>query len=130
MTTSCGRSLGAKGRFSRTVAALLLILPFCSCSRAETSKPKILTTSLPVYCFTANVAGDLAVVENLLSGNASVHDYQFTPQDSRKFARASLLVVNGLGLETWLDRVLKGSARRTTFFEAAEGLGERRIRAE
>src|SRR5688572_10807292 len=130
MRTSCSRSLGAKGCFSRTVAGLLLILPLCSCSRAETSKPKIVTTSLPVYCFTANVAGGLAVVENLLPGNASVHDYQFTPQDSRKLANPSLLVVNGLGLETWLERVLKGSARKTQIVEASEGLGARRIRAE
>ena len=130
MRTSCGRSVGARGRFSRTAAALLLILPLCSCSRAETAKPKIVTTSLPVYCFTANVAGDLAAVENLLPGNASVHDYQFTPQDARKLANASLLIVSGLGLETWLEPLLRSSARRTKVVEAAEGLGAQRIRTE
>jgi ABC-type Zn uptake system ZnuABC Zn-binding protein ZnuA len=52
------------------------------------------------------VAGDLAVVENLLPGTVSLHDYQLSPGDIRKISAADLIVVNGLGMEAFLDRAL------------------------
>src|SRR4051794_34911508 len=79
-------------------------------------KLRVLTTFLPIYCFTANVAGEIAEVENLLPGNVSPHDYQFSRKDLEKLDRADLMVVNGLGLESWLGRLLKstGNAKKTT----------------
>jgi zinc transport system substrate-binding protein len=88
-------------------------------------RPKIITTSLPVYCFTANVAGEFAAVENLLPGSASPHDYQFSPQDVRKLSDARLIIANGLGLEEWMARVLHGQKAR--LIEASAGLGAERI---
>ena len=55
-----------------TTAALLT-----ECRAAE-RRLKVLTTFFPVYCFTVNVVGDFADVQNLLSGGSSLHDYQFS----------------------------------------------------
>src|ERR1051325_5920363 len=76
---------------------------------AGASKLKVLTSFLPVYCFTANVAGDLAEVENLLPANVEPHDYQFSRKDLQKLTRADLIVLNGLGLETWLQQAVRNS---------------------
>src|SRR5437763_12392815 len=76
---------------------------------AEGHRLRVLTSFLPIYCFTANVAGDLAEVDNLLPANVEPHDYQFSRKDVQKVAHADLIVVNGLGLERWLDNVLLDS---------------------
>src|SRR5262249_45637990 len=83
-----------------------------------------LTTILPIYCFTANVAGDLAEVSNLLPPGVGPHDYQLSPKDRRKLSEADLIVRNGLQLEAWLDPLLRSDSRlrSKTVAEAAAGL--------
>jgi len=66
----------------------------------------ILTTIPPLYSFTKNIAGDIANVENLLPNGAGPHDYAFGPADIKKVTKARIIIKNGLGLETWLDRLL------------------------
>jgi len=70
----------------------------------------ILTTIPPLYSFTKNIAGDIANVENLLPNGAEPHDYSFGPSDIKKISRAQIIIKNGLGLETWLDRLLASAA--------------------
>src|SRR6266851_3770470 len=96
---------------------------------AEGHKLKVLTTFLPVYCFTANVAGNLAEVENLLSANIEPHDYQFSRKDLHRLAQADLIVINGLGLERWLEKAFQNSAptRRNSVVEIFAGLEDELI---
>ena len=100
---------------------LLLFLGSGNLSARE--KLKVLTSFLPLYSFTAQVAGDLAQVDNLLPPNASPHDYQFSPRDLRKLSRADLIVVSGAGLEGWLQRAFRttGGDKRPSL-KAAAGL--------
>ncbi len=72
---------------------------------------RVVTTIRPLYAFTAQVAGSAAEVENLLPPGVGPHDYAFTPSDAVRLHRADVLVINGLGLETWLEGLL-GAARR------------------
>ncbi|MDB6066401.1 MAG: Periplasmic solute binding protein [Pedosphaera sp.] len=108
----------------RFILALTVLL-FCGQAKvvhAEQHKLRVLTSFLPVYSLTANVAGDLAEVENLLPPNADPHDFQFSPREMKKLKSADILVVNGLGLEAWLDRVIKSPERPKTVVELAAGL--------
>jgi zinc transport system substrate-binding protein len=70
---------------------------------------RIVTTFLPAYCAAANVGGKAAQVENLLPGTVNLHDYQLTPGDVRKLSSADVIVINGLGMEGFLDRALANS---------------------
>jgi len=82
----------------------------------------VVTTLPPIYCLTANVAGNLARVDNLLPPGAAAHDFQFTFAERRKLEHADLVIANGLGLEPWLDKVLdKPGPRRVV--RCAAGLG-------
>jgi len=65
------------------------------------------------------VAGDLAQVDNLLPPGASAHDFQFTLAERRKLDQADLIIANGLGLESWLDKVLEKSGSRRVVRGAA-----------
>jgi len=92
------------------LAGLLLCSPALEVM-ADGQKLKVLTSFAPIYCLVANVAGDLAQIDNLLPGNAEPHDYQFSRKDLQRVSHADLIVLNGLGLETWLQKVLTSSAR-------------------
>src|SRR5262245_6030536 len=102
---------------------LLIGLAFCcfEAPGAERQKLRVLTSFLPVYCFTANVAGDLAIVENLLAANVEPHDYQFSRKDLQKLSRADLIVVNGLGVEGWLTRTIHDSTAHPQVVEISAG---------
>ena len=106
-----------------TAAAFLSILASFP-AQCAAPKLKALTTILPLYCFAANVVGTLADVENLLPGNVGPHDFQFSARDLQKISEADLIIVNGLGLEAWLDKPLQtlAKARKVALVEASEGL--------
>src|SRR5690349_17932379 len=91
---------------------------------------RIVSTFLPGYCVAANVAGNLAQVENLLPGTVSLHDYQLTPADLRKIASADVIVVNGLGMESFLDKAIANTGPETAgkIVRLSDGLEEQLIR--
>lgn len=65
---------------------------------ADKAGPKVVVSFAPLYCFALNVAGDDAVVRNLLAGGGP-HHFNPTDRDARLLRRADLFLVNGLGLE-------------------------------
>lgn len=69
------------------------------------TKLKVLTTIAPLYCFTKNIAGDFADVENLLSSGAGPHEYSFSPADVKKITEAQVIMKNGVNLDVWLDKL-------------------------
>ena len=95
------------------------------------SRPRLVTSFLPLYCWAANVAGTNAVVENLLPPRAEPHDYAFTVGDAHKLAAANLIIVNGLGLEGWLPKFLQSSpSARDRVVNVSTGLEAQLISGE
>lgn len=84
------------------IVLILIGLTVSFLSGAE--KIKVLTTFSPIYCFTKNVAGNLAEVNNLLPENVGPHDYMMRPQDAKKISVADVIVFNGLGLEEFWNK--------------------------
>jgi zinc/manganese transport system substrate-binding protein len=106
-----------------TITFWLILASLTTAARAEgRSQIKVLTTFLPVYCFAANVAGSLAEVENLLPPGADPHDFQFTAREMKKLGTADVLVMNGLHLESWMDRIIHSPDGPKRIVEAASGL--------
>lgn len=89
--------------------------PGPSCPAAEPAgterKVRVLTTLPPLYSWTAQVAGDLAQVENLLPGDVGPHDFQFRPRDLEKLRQADLIIANGLGIEAWMEDAIRHNAK-------------------
>jgi zinc/manganese transport system substrate-binding protein len=113
----------AIGKTTFRLLALLLVAGFsCAAPGGEARNIKVVTSFLPVWCFTVNVAGDLAEVENLLPPGTEPHDFQFSPREMRKLNAADLVIINGLQLESWLDKPIHSAERPTTVVEAAAGL--------
>jgi zinc/manganese transport system substrate-binding protein len=72
--------------------------------------------------FVKNVGGDRVDVTTLVGPDGDVHVYAPSPVDARKVAEAKLLVVNGLGLEGWLPRLLQASGGKATLITATRGV--------
>src|SRR6185503_13090333 len=114
---------------SLSLSTVLVSLVAFSAAANESNRLKVLTSFLPIYCFAASVAGEWADVENLLPANVEPHDYQLSRKDVQKINSAGLIIINGLGLETWLDKVLRHSAltKARPIVESSAGLKDQLI---
>ena len=72
--------------------------------------------------FAKNVGGDRVKVTTLVGPDGDVHVYTPAPADARKIADAKLLVINGLGLEGWLPRLLQASGSKAPILTATSGI--------
>ncbi len=72
--------------------------------------------------FVKNVGGERVNVETLVGPDGDVHVYEPAPTDAKKIADAKLLVINGLGLEGWLPRLLQASGGKAPIVVATRGI--------
>src|SRR5215213_542288 len=77
--------------------------------------------------FVRNVGGDRVSVTNLVGPEGDVHVYSPAPADVRKIADAKLLVINGLGLEGWLPRLLQASGSKAPIVITTNGIATIRV---
>ena len=80
--------------------------------KSSGQKLQVVTTILTSTLFTKAVAGDCAQVSSLLPVGADSHAYQARPQDVASLGKAQVLVINGLGMESFLEPVLKGAENK------------------
>lgn len=121
----------------KRLTALVLILGVMSiavlagCSGADKNKDKaqdstytIVTSFYPMYVFTKNVIGDLPNVElvNMTEPQTGcLHDYQLMPADLKTLEKADAFVINGAGMEAFMDKVIKQRSDLKVI-EAAKGI--------
>jgi zinc/manganese transport system substrate-binding protein len=74
-----------------------------------------------------NVGGDRADVTTLVGPDGDVHVYTPAPADAKKIADAKLLVINGLGLEGWLPRLLQASGGEAPILVATKGIAPLKV---
>ena len=72
--------------------------------------------------FVRNVGGDRVDVTTLVGANSDAHVYVPAPADAKKVAEAKLVVVNGLGFEGWLSRLLKSAGGKASVVTATSGI--------
>jgi ABC-type Zn uptake system ZnuABC Zn-binding protein ZnuA len=94
------------------LAALALAVLLAACSNIGPStapsdgRLRVVTTSSVFADLVANAGGDRVTVTSLVPRGADVHTYQASPQDLRSAASADLFVMNGLGLDDWLEKTI------------------------
>ncbi len=78
--------------------------------KADDNKFHIVTSFYPVYIATLNVTDGIEGVEvtNMTeNSNGCLHDYQLTAKDMRKLEHADVFIINGAGMETFMEAVLE-----------------------
>jgi zinc/manganese transport system substrate-binding protein len=79
---------------------------------------------------TRNVGGDRIEVTALVGPNGDAHVYQPKPADAKQLGAARLILVNGLGLEGWIDRLIKASGTTAPVIVAAKGITLQKMHEE
>src|SRR5277367_2325660 len=77
--------------------------------------------------FVKNVGGDRVDVTTLVGPDGDVHVYTPAPSDAKKIADARLVIINGLGLEGWLPRLLQSSGSKAPITIATKGIAPLRL---
>jgi zinc/manganese transport system substrate-binding protein len=72
--------------------------------------------------FARNVGGDRVSVTTLVGPNGDVHVYTPAPADAKKIADARLVIINGLGLEGWLPRLVQSAGSKAPIVIATKGI--------
>ena len=68
------------------------------------------------------VGGDAVEVTSLVGPGGDAHVFQPSPADARAVAQTDLMVVNGLGFEGWIDRLITASGYSGPVVVASEGV--------
>ncbi|MEK9282768.1 metal ABC transporter substrate-binding protein [Bradyrhizobium sp. ISRA442] len=109
------------------VAAAWAILP--ASAQQDATKLEVVATFSILGDFARNVGGDRVDVTTLVGPNGDVHVYTPTTADAEAIRKARLVIVNGLGLEGWLPRLVKSSGGNATTVVATHGIVPRKVAA-
>ncbi len=116
------------------LAGLATLLGFVGCHSSSTAevwgppgKKRVLASVVPIYCMAANVGGDDVDVRCLLTSHGP-HDYQSSPHDARLLGGADLFIINGFGLEDFLNTLIRSAgSSRLVVSHAADKIPKDRI---
>ena len=119
-------------RVSRRLALMLAacLLPSGLALATEPGKLPVVATTSVLADFVAVTGGDRVEVKSLVGPNGDAHVYAPTPADAKSLAGAKLVVVNGLGLEGWIDRLIKASGTHAPVTIATKGVEPRQMDGE
>lgn len=98
-------------------------------AQAPGKLPVVATFSI-LADFARNVGGERIEVTDLAGPNGDTHIYQPKPSDAKELGAARLILVNGLGLEGWIDRLIKASGAKAPVIVATKGISPQQMREE
>ena len=94
-----------------SLALIVLTFALSGCgSEKKNENLKIVTSFYPIYLDALNITRGISGVEvvNLTPPQTGcLHDYQLTPEDMKTLETADIFIVNGLGMESFLDKVIE-----------------------
>ncbi len=85
----------------------------------------VLCTTVPVTLLAKAVidgVGGYKVTTMLPAAIGCPHDYALTPQDMRKLAKADVIIINGLGMEDFLDGAIPRVNRKALVVDSSKGV--------
>lgn len=109
--------------FSRALFAVALVAgPACVPSAGAAEKLKVVASFSILGDMTARVGGDLIELTTLVGPGGDAHVFEPRPTDAETVAGAQLMIVNGLGFEGWLERLVEASGSKARIVVATEGV--------
>src|SRR6516225_11414795 len=107
----------------RCLAALCFIFAWSArCVWAAEPRVRVLVSFSILEDIAREVGGGDAVVTSLVGRNTNEHVFEPSPDQVRLLAQAQLFIVNGLGLEGWLTRLVEAARYRGPMVIATEGI--------
>jgi zinc/manganese transport system substrate-binding protein len=104
-------------RFLLLVASLLITSPLHAAERLN-----VVASFSILADFVRTVGGDKVNLTTLVGPDSDVHVYTPAPGDAKRVAEAKLVIVNGLGLEGWLPRLVQSAGSKAQVITASAGI--------
>jgi zinc/manganese transport system substrate-binding protein len=112
------------------LAAVALTAALTASPTLAQTKVKAVATISILGDLTKNVGGDRVDVVTLVGPGGDAHVYSPTPTDVSKLNDARIVIVNGLGLEGWMARLVKASGSKALTVTATRGVKPRKMEDE
>ncbi len=105
-------------KFTKLIILILICGLFSGCNaskklsyKTDTDKNLVIVTSFyPVYISTINVTKnipDINIINMTKPQTGCLHDYALTTNDLKTLEKAKIFVINGAGMESFIDKVIK-----------------------
>ncbi len=107
------------------LAASLALAPISAAwaqATGDGDRLKVVTSFSILRDWVRIVGGDRVDVTTLVGPGADAHVYVPTPADAKVLGAAKLIVVNGLGFEGWMERLVQASATKAPVVTASAGV--------
>jgi zinc transport system substrate-binding protein len=123
-------------RLTLVIVSIIMVISLSSCgkNRAENTtenthnasntaqKIKIMVSFNPLKEFAEAVGGDKIEVKIMVPPKVEAHDFEPTAKDIAELSNSKIFVYNGLGMESWVDKVLQAANNKNlTIVEASKG---------
>ncbi|MGO9238345.1 MAG: metal ABC transporter substrate-binding protein [Methylocella sp.] len=120
-------------RFRYVITLFLAFMSMAGAGPAKAQAPEklpVVATFSILADFARNVGGERTEVTALVGPNGDTHVYQPKPADAKELGAAKLILVNGLGLEGWIDRLIKASGAKAPVIVTTKGISPQQMREE
>ena len=115
-------------RVVATAGAIAAALTLASCSgtaakgESDDGKLQVVATTTQLQDFASEVGGDDIDLTGLLVPGGSAHHFDPTPADLLALGKADVLIVNGAGLESFIDSAVEASGFKGEIVTASDGI--------
>ncbi len=97
-------------------------LPGLALAQTSPAKLNVVASFTILADFAKVIAGERAIVKSLVGPDSDAHVYRATPADARLVKDAQLVIVNGLGFEGFMTRLIKSSGTKAAIVTATTGV--------
>ncbi len=111
--------------------AVIMIISFTACGKVTVNtdpehnqETLIVTSFYPMYIFTRNITDGVKgvrVVNMTEPQTGCLHDYQLVPADIKVLEKADIFVINGAGMESFLEKIIS-QLPKLTIIEGAKDM--------
>ncbi|GAC1340940.1 MAG: metal ABC transporter substrate-binding protein [Beijerinckiaceae bacterium] len=106
---------------------LCLLVALCAfnasnCPSIAAEKLKAVASFSILADLAQQVGGDRVDVTPIVGPDGDAHVFQPSPLDAKAVADAQIVIVNGLGLEGWMDRLIQASGTKAPVVVATKGV--------
>lgn len=89
----------------------------------DSGRLKVTTSFYAMYDFALKIGGDKISLHNLVPAGTEPHDWEPSPEDIVGLEKAEVFIYNGVGMETWADKILESLENKALIVvETTEGL--------
>lgn len=119
-------------KFIAVLVISLICFVFVGCStnkdtasiKEEKDKITVVTSFYPIYLATINITKGIDGIEvkNMTKPQTGcLHDYQLTPEDLKTLEKADAFIINGAGMESFINKVIK-QQKHLKIIEASQNI--------